>query len=104
MTDMKLDQLIPAAAEMFLLLAVSLIMLIDLFLREARRVAPELVLVDASIGHSTVEEEWSPRVLQDGSTWEVYKRWFTPDGLLAEVGGGEALYTGTWFLVVRSRR
>ena len=74
------------------------------FLREARRVAPEFVLVDASIGHSQVEEEWSPRVLQDGSTWEVYKRWFTPDGLLAEVGGGEALYTGTWFLVVRSRR
>ena len=37
MTDMQLDQLIPAAAEMFLLLAVSLIMLIDLFLREARR-------------------------------------------------------------------
>jgi demethylmenaquinone methyltransferase/2-methoxy-6-polyprenyl-1,4-benzoquinol methylase len=74
------------------------------FLREARRVAPELVLADASIGHSGVEEEWSSRVLQDGSTWEVYKRWFTPDGLLSELGGGEALYTGTWFLVVRSRR
>jgi demethylmenaquinone methyltransferase/2-methoxy-6-polyprenyl-1,4-benzoquinol methylase len=74
------------------------------FLREARRVAPELVLVDAAIGHSAVEEEWSPRVLQDGSTWEVYKRWFTPDGLLRELGGGEALYTGTWFIVVRSRR
>jgi demethylmenaquinone methyltransferase/2-methoxy-6-polyprenyl-1,4-benzoquinol methylase len=74
------------------------------FLREARRVAPELVLVDAAIGHSAVEEEWSPRVLQDGSTWEVYKRWFRPDGLLRELGGGEALYTGTWFIVVRSRR
>lgn len=76
----------------------------ELFLHEARRVASELVLADASIAHSGVEEEWSPRVLQDGSAWEVYKRWFTPDGLLSELGGGEALYSGTWFLVVRSRR
>ncbi|HEU4973062.1 MAG TPA: class I SAM-dependent methyltransferase, partial [Gaiellaceae bacterium] len=29
------------------------------FLREARRVAPELVLVDASRIHSPVDEEWS---------------------------------------------
>jgi ubiquinone/menaquinone biosynthesis C-methylase UbiE len=76
----------------------------ELFLRETRRVAPELVLADASIGHSAVEEEWSPRVLQDGSSWEVYKRWFTPDGLLSELGGGDVLYAGAWFLVVRSRR
>ena len=74
------------------------------FLREARRVAPELVLADASIGHSQVGEEWSRRVLRDGSSWEVYKRWFTPAGLLDELGGGEVLYTGTWFLVVRSSR
>jgi demethylmenaquinone methyltransferase/2-methoxy-6-polyprenyl-1,4-benzoquinol methylase len=74
------------------------------FLVEARRVAPELVLVDASIGHSAVDEEWSHRVLRDGSSWEVYKRWFTPAGLLSELGGGSVLYAGTWFLVVRSPR
>ena len=74
------------------------------FLRQARRVAGELVLVDASRGHSDVREQWAPRVLADGSSWEVYKRWFTPAELLSEVGGdGEVLYAGDWFLVVRSR-
>ena len=75
-----------------------------MFLREARRVARELVLVDASRGHSDVDEQWAPRVLSDGSSWEVFKRWFTPAELLAEVGGdGDVLYAGDWFLVVRSR-
>ena len=74
------------------------------FLRQARRVAGELVLVDASRGHSDVREQWAPRVLADGSSWEVYKRWFTPAELLSEIGGdGEVLYAGDWFLVVRSR-
>ena len=74
------------------------------FLRQARRVAGELVLVDASRGHSDVREQWAPRVLADGSRWEVYKRWFTPAELVSEIGGGgEVLYAGDWFLVVRSR-
>jgi hypothetical protein len=62
------------------------------------------VIVDASIEHSEVEEEWSERVLLDGSTWEVYKRWFSSHGLLEELGGGEVLHAGRWFLVVRSPR
>jgi demethylmenaquinone methyltransferase/2-methoxy-6-polyprenyl-1,4-benzoquinol methylase len=76
------------------------------FLREARRVAGELVVVDASRAHSPVAEEWSERRLADGSRWEVYKRWFEPDALLAEIGDGrgEVLHTGEWFLVVRSLR
>jgi SAM-dependent methyltransferase len=72
------------------------------FLVEARRVAPELVIVDASRASSPVGEEWARRVLNDGTEWEVYKRYFTPDELLAELGGGEALLAGTWFLVVRA--
>ena len=74
------------------------------FLREARRVAPELVIADASREHSPVDEEWSERRLRDGSRWEVYKRWFTPESLLEELGGGEVLHAGRWFLVVRSPR
>jgi ubiquinone/menaquinone biosynthesis C-methylase UbiE len=76
----------------------------ETFLREASRVAPELVVVDASNEHSGTDEEWSRRVLEDGSSWEVFKRWFTPEALLAELGGGEMLYAGRWFLVARSRR
>ena len=74
------------------------------FLHEARRVAPELVLVDASSQHSPVDEEWSERRLRDGSRWVVYKRYFTPDGLLDELGGGDVLHAGPWFVVVRSLR
>jgi ubiquinone/menaquinone biosynthesis C-methylase UbiE len=72
------------------------------FLREARRVARELVVVDASSRHSPVEEEWQERILNDGSCWDVYKRYFTPEGLAEELGGGETVFAGTWFVAVRS--
>ncbi len=74
------------------------------FLTDARRVAPELVVVDASRGPSGVDEEWSTRVLRDGSSWKVCKRYFTADGLLQELGGGEVLFAGAWFVAVRSSR
>ena len=72
------------------------------FLRESRRVGREIVLVDAARERAHTDEEWSTRVLRDGSTWQVYKRWFTPDGLLGELGEGEILHAGPWFVVVRS--
>jgi ubiquinone/menaquinone biosynthesis C-methylase UbiE len=72
------------------------------FLKEARRVAGELVVVDASQDHSPVAEEFQPRTLNDGSSWEVYKRFFSGSRLLAELGGGETLFEGRWFVVVRS--
>ena len=72
------------------------------FLGEARRVAPELVVVDASQAHSPVAVEWQERILNDGSRWQVYKRFFTATGLADELGGGEALFEGRWFVVVRS--
>ncbi len=77
-----------------------------LFLAEARRVGHELVLVDAALAQSAVAEEWSQRELRDGSRWEVYKRWFAPSELLAELGGsaGEVIHAGHWFVVVRSPR
>lgn len=72
------------------------------FLGEARRVAGELVVVDSSAAHSPVTEEWQPRVLKDGSRWEVFKRYFTGAVLAAELGGGEVLHEGRWFVVVRA--
>jgi demethylmenaquinone methyltransferase/2-methoxy-6-polyprenyl-1,4-benzoquinol methylase len=74
------------------------------FLGEARRVAPELVVVDASRKHSEVDEHMSQRVLNDGSTWEVFKRYFTGTGLAEELGGGDVLFEGTWFVVVQAAR
>jgi ubiquinone/menaquinone biosynthesis C-methylase UbiE len=72
------------------------------FLAEARRVAPELVVVDASQRRSPVGEEVQERVLNDGSRWSVYKRFFDPEALAAELGGGETLFAGSWFVVVRA--
>lgn len=58
------------------------------FLVEARRVAGELVIVDSSLGRGGVSaEELQQRVLSDGSTYDVYKRFFTPKSLLDEIGG-----------------
>jgi ubiquinone/menaquinone biosynthesis C-methylase UbiE len=73
------------------------------FLAEARRVADELVVVDAAVRPDHELEEVQSRELPDGSVWPVLKRYFTPESLLAELGGGETLYDGAWFVVVRSR-
>lgn len=73
------------------------------FLREARRVAAELVVVDASAAHSPVADEYQERILNDGSRWEVYKRFFTGHRLARELGGGDVLHDGHWFVAVSTR-
>lgn len=73
------------------------------FLGEARRVGRELVVVDSALREDVGAEEWQERTLEDGSRHRVYKRFFTADGLLAELGGGEILHAGRWFVAVVSR-
>jgi ubiquinone/menaquinone biosynthesis C-methylase UbiE len=70
------------------------------FLAEARRAAGELLVVDSGGGD---HEELQERVLNDGSRPEVYKRRFSGPSLAAELGGGEVLLDGVWFVVVRVR-
>jgi demethylmenaquinone methyltransferase/2-methoxy-6-polyprenyl-1,4-benzoquinol methylase len=74
----------------------------ETFLAEARRVAPQLVVVDSSRAGADQDEAHQERVLNDSSRWQVYKRWFTADGLAAELGGGDTLFAGHWFVAVRS--
>jgi ubiquinone/menaquinone biosynthesis C-methylase UbiE len=74
----------------------------EAFMREARRVAPELVVVDSAIQQPGVEEEWQERILNDGTRWEVYKRYFAPETLAAELGGGSTVFAGRWFVAVRA--
>jgi ubiquinone/menaquinone biosynthesis C-methylase UbiE len=71
------------------------------FLDEARRVAGELVVADSAVRPDHEVEEWQERVLNDGSRHEVYKRYFTGEELAEELGGGEVLHAGPWFVVVR---
>jgi ubiquinone/menaquinone biosynthesis C-methylase UbiE len=70
------------------------------FVAEAARVAPELVIVDSADEED--REAWQERTLNDGSKHRVYKRWFTGEGLAAEVGG-EVAHAGRWFVVVSRR-
>jgi ubiquinone/menaquinone biosynthesis C-methylase UbiE len=70
------------------------------FLAEARRVAAGLVVVDAAIHPAVRPEQSQERVLNDGSRHHVYKRYFTAEQLANELGDGEVLFDGRWFLAV----
>lgn len=75
------------------------------FVAEARRVAPELVVVDTAVSDAAAPDGWQERVLRNGSRYTIYKRHFTPAQLLAELGGdGEVLFAGRFFVAVRSCR
>jgi ubiquinone/menaquinone biosynthesis C-methylase UbiE len=71
------------------------------FLAEARRVAPELVIVASRPGEGDKHERREERQLQDGSRWSVYKRVFTGQDLAAELDG-TLVFEGTWFVVVQA--
>jgi hypothetical protein len=62
------------------------------------------VIVDAALRDDTEAEEQQERILNDGSRWLVYKRYFTAGELLAELGGGDVVYDGRWFVAVSSPR
>jgi SAM-dependent methyltransferase len=73
------------------------------FLAEARRVASELVVMATQRTGDRPAAHYEERILNDGSRWEVFKRYFLPDELLEELGGGEMLFQGERsFLLVRS--
>jgi ubiquinone/menaquinone biosynthesis C-methylase UbiE len=72
------------------------------FLGEARRVARELVIVDSAVQPNVPREEWQERTLNDGSRWQVFKRYVEPEALAAELGGGDTVFAGRWFVAVRS--
>jgi ubiquinone/menaquinone biosynthesis C-methylase UbiE len=72
------------------------------FVGEARRVAGEVVVVDSALREEVDPIERQERVLKDGSRWQVYKRYFTAAGLAEELGGGETVHAGRWFVAVRA--
>ena len=72
------------------------------FLAEARRVAGELVVADSALRPEHEPVEVQERVLKDRSRWEVYKRYFTAEGLARELGGGRVVHAGRWFVAMRA--
>ncbi|MFL5857210.1 MAG: class I SAM-dependent methyltransferase [Solirubrobacteraceae bacterium] len=73
------------------------------FLAEARRVAPELVVVDSALRKGGAAEGVQERTLNDGSRHRVYKRYLSPADLERELGA-EILHAGRWFVVARNER
>ena len=71
------------------------------FLAAAARLAGELVITDSALRPDGEPEAWQERRLNDGSRHRVYKRWFTAAGLAEELGGGEIVHDGPWFVAVR---
>jgi len=71
-----------------------------LFLTEARRVSKSLLIVDAAKRDEVGSAEYQERILNDGSRHVVYKRYFTPEQLTGEIGTGQVLHSGRWFVAV----
>jgi ubiquinone/menaquinone biosynthesis C-methylase UbiE len=78
----------------------------DRFLAEAKRVAPELVVVETApaLAEGKQSEGWEERLLTDGSRYRIYRRYFTARDLVEEIGGGEILFEGGWFVAVLASR
>lgn len=70
------------------------------FVREARRVAAELVVLETAQTRSGTAEAWEERPLLDGSRHRIYRRYFTAEGLAEELGAGKVLFAGQWFVMV----
>lgn len=71
------------------------------FLAEARRVAPELVIVGSRLQSDEQAERWDERVLKDGTRWRVFKRIFDPEALARELDG-RVLHQSHYFVMACS--
>jgi hypothetical protein len=68
---------------------------------EAARVSDEIVILDSGRPAGALAEEWQARTLPDGTTYPIYRRHLDLETLLHEVGG-EALFDGEYFVMVRT--
>lgn len=66
---------------------------------EARRVAHNVVILDAGRPHGVPAEQWQQRTLPDGSEWQIFRRHFTPDALADEVSGS-VLFGGRFYVLI----
>ena len=70
------------------------------FIAEARRVARELVVVEDLRRPNAPAEERREFVLDDGSHHHMHRHSFTAAELVAELGDGQVLHEGRWFVAV----
>ena len=70
------------------------------FVAEARRVGRELVVVEDVRRPDAPAKEWREVDLGDGSLHRMHRHAFTAAELVAELGAGQVLHEGRWFVVV----
>ena len=70
------------------------------FLSEARRIAPSFIVLDSPYQPDRPGEGPQERELLDGTTFTIYKKYFRPEELVEEIGGGDILLSTSWFLAV----
>ena len=68
-------------------------------LSEAKRVARQLVIVDAGRPAGVPAEHWQDRTLPDGSSWRIHRSHFEGPDLAAEVDGN-LLFAGRFYVLV----
>ena len=66
---------------------------------EARRVAREVLILDAGRPEGVEAAEWQERTLNDGRQYQVFRRHFDAETLAAEVGG-QVLFHGAFYVLV----
>lgn len=71
----------------------------DALLAEVRRVAREVMILDAGRPDGVAGEEWQDRSLPDGSHHRVFRRHFRVGDLALEVGG-KAVFAGSFYVMV----
>lgn len=68
-------------------------------IHEVRRVARQVVVLDAGRPQGVPAQHWQERTLPDGSEWKVFRRHFTPEALAEELGGS-VLFGGRFYVLI----
>jgi demethylmenaquinone methyltransferase/2-methoxy-6-polyprenyl-1,4-benzoquinol methylase len=70
------------------------------FLSDAKRVARTFVVIDSPFQPDRPAEGKRERELLDGSKYVIYKKYFRPEELVEEIGGGRIVFSTSWFVAV----
>jgi hypothetical protein len=74
----------------------------DSLLQEARRVADEIIILDAGRPPGVNAEEWQDRSLPEGGSYRVYRHHFDPTALADEIRG-QVLFAGRFYVMARAK-
>lgn len=70
----------------------------EVLLAEARRVAREVLVLDAGRPEGVRAAEWQERTLEDGKPYRVFRRHFDAGTLASEIGGN-VIFDGSFYVL-----